>query len=315
MYAKFLLEVTLKQKKHSVHPTKRLTIICIPNSTRRPFQFRVSVDFLITIAVILAGAFAWSINTGLRQIELWNTRVANQQLLSKVRGYGDQLEHLETAVLKLGNAQDEVRTLLGMKTRKNIIEIASRGTSEMLERTDLAKIVYGYDYDTSASLIQETKEIQQLAWAQLQGFNEIQSYVDYERSLFLATPTLWPTFGYVSSGYGMRIHPITKRWQFHRAIDIAAREGTPIRAAADGVVVMTGWQGNYGRTVLIDHGHSFATRYSHNSQILVRRGQHVRRGQLISYMGSTGRSTGPHLDFEVWYKGKRVNPIKYLSSG
>jgi len=305
----------LKQKKRSAHPAKRLTIICIPNSIRRPFQFRVSVDFLITIAVILAGAFAWSINTGLRQIELWNTRVANQQLLSKVREYGNQLEYMETAVAKLGNAQDEVRVLLGMKTRKNIIEIVSHGTSEMLERTDISEVVCGQDYETSASLVQDTKEMQQLAWAQLQGFREIQSYVDYERSLFLATPTLWPTFGYISSGYGMRIHPITKRWEFHRAIDIAARRGTPIRAAADGIVVMTGWQGNYGRMVLIDHGRSFATRYSHNSKILVRRGQRVRRGQIISYMGSTGRSTAPHLDFEVWYKGRRVNPIKYLSRG
>jgi len=305
----------LKQKNHSVHPTKRLTIICIPNSTRRPFQFRVSVDFLITIAVILVGAFAWSINIGLRQIELWSTRVANQQLLSKVRGYGDHLEQLETAVVKLDNAQDEVRTLLGMKTRENIIEIASRGTSEMLERIDLAEIICGHDYEAFASFAQDTKEVQQLAWAQLQRFNEIQSYVDYERSLFLATPTLWPTFGYVTSGYGMRTHPITKRWEFHRAIDIAAREGIPIRAAADGVVVMTGWGGNYGRTVLIDHGYDFATKYAHNSQILVRRGQHVRRGQLISYMGNTGRSTGPHLHFEVWYKGKPVNPMKYLSSG
>jgi len=305
----------LKQKKHNAHPVKRLTIICIPNSTRRPFQFSVSVDFLITIAVILAGAFAWSINTGLRQIELWNTRVANQQLLSKVREYGSQLECLENAVAKLGNAQDEVRTLLGMKTRKNIIEIASHGTSEMLKRTDLAEIVCSHDYETFASLARETKKVQQLAWTQLQDFREIQSYVDYERSLFLATPTLWPTFGYVSSGYGMRIHPITKRWEFHRAIDIAARKGIPIRAAADGVVVMTGWQGKYGRTVLIDHGHGFATRYAHNSQIMVRRGQHVRRGQLIAYMGSTGRATGPHLHFEVWYKGRRVNPIKYLSRG
>ena len=122
-------------------------------------------------------------------------------------------------------------------------------------------------------------------------------------------PSIWPTTGEVTSPYGLR-------WggtDFHPGMDIANDMGTPIVATADGVVDYAGWNaGGYGNMVDIDHGNGIMTRYGHASQVVVSTGQHVKRGQLIAYMGSTGFSTGPHVHYEVHVNGNRVNPISYL---
>ena len=122
------------------------------------------------------------------------------------------------------------------------------------------------------------------------------------------TPSIWPTQGYVSSPYGLRFGGT----EFHQGIDIAAEMGTPIVAAADGVVTAAGWNGGYGNMVDIDHGSGVVTRYGHASAVAVTVGQQVRRGQVIAYVGSTGRSTGPHLHYEVRVGGQPVNPAAYL---
>jgi murein DD-endopeptidase MepM/ murein hydrolase activator NlpD len=119
---------------------------------------------------------------------------------------------------------------------------------------------------------------------------------------------VWPTRGTFTSGYGWR-------WgRMHRGIDIAGPVGTPIVAAASGVVVRSGWNsGGYGNVVDIRHPDGSMTRYAHNSRLLVREGQQVRQGQSIAHMGSTGYSTGPHLHFEIHLPGSgTVNPIAYL---
>lgn len=122
-------------------------------------------------------------------------------------------------------------------------------------------------------------------------------------------PSIWPTTGVVSSPYGLR-------WggtDFHPGMDIANDMGTPIVATADGIVEYAGWNsGGYGNMVDINHGNGIMTRYGHASQVVVSTGQHVKRGQLIAYMGSTGFSTGPHVHYEVHVNGNRVNPISYL---
>lgn len=123
------------------------------------------------------------------------------------------------------------------------------------------------------------------------------------------TPAIWPARGVVSSPYGLR-------WNgsdFHPGIDIANDMGTPIIATADGVVRVAGWNdGGYGNMVDIDHGNGLMTRYGHAMQVAVTAGQHVRRGQIIAYMGSTGFSTGPHVHYEVRINGQAVNPSAYL---
>src|SRR5690554_454925 len=138
--------------------------------------------------------------------------------------------------------------------------------------------------------------------ADLRAFNK---ELDY-------TPTIWPVYGRITSGFGYRIHPISRKHDFHRGIDIAARKGTPIRAAAGGRIVRANFYGGYGWTVIIDHGYGYRTLYAHNRNLVVRQGQYVSKGQVVAYSGDSGNTTGPHLHYEVHVNGKPVNPTTYL---
>jgi murein DD-endopeptidase MepM/ murein hydrolase activator NlpD len=120
--------------------------------------------------------------------------------------------------------------------------------------------------------------------------------------------------GHLSSKFGSRIDPFSGKKEHHKGIDIAGKEGSNILAVADGVVTWSGKRTGYGNLVEIDHGNGYVTRYGHNKQQLVEAGETVRKGQAVALMGSTGRSTGPHVHIEVLRDGKQVNPTKYLST-
>jgi len=125
-------------------------------------------------------------------------------------------------------------------------------------------------------------------------------------------PNLWPVDGRVTGPFGARIDPFNGEGAFHRGVDISAEYGQRIVAPANGSVAFAGFMSGYGRMVTLDHGHSITTRYGHLSSFAVVEGQTVRRGEVIGYVGLSGRSTGPHLHYEVWVHDTPVNPYKYL---
>ena len=128
-----------------------------------------------------------------------------------------------------------------------------------------------------------------------------------------ATPSILPASGVVTSRYsGNRAHPLFDRVVAHPGIDVSAPRGTPIVAAANGVIRSAGWKQGYGYTVVIDHGYGFTTLYAHASKVLARAGQTVKRGAVVAQVGSTGISTGTHLHYEVHLNGRRVNPLNYV---
>ena len=126
------------------------------------------------------------------------------------------------------------------------------------------------------------------------------------------TPSIWPTYGRISAGFGIRIHPITHKPEFHKGVDIANRVGTPIVSTAYGKVVFAGWISGYGKFIKIKHGYGYMTCYGHLSKMNVHEGQIVKKGQLIGYMGSTGLSTGSHLHYEVRMNNKQIDPIPFM---
>jgi murein DD-endopeptidase MepM/ murein hydrolase activator NlpD len=126
------------------------------------------------------------------------------------------------------------------------------------------------------------------------------------------TPSLLPAIGWISSRFGTRIHPVSKKKAFHNGIDIANMPGTKIRAPADAVVGFSGYNGHLGKSIRLDHGYNVVTRYGHMSKLFVKKGQQVKRGETIGTIGNTGRSTGPHLHYQVELRGRPVNPKYFI---
>lgn len=135
------------------------------------------------------------------------------------------------------------------------------------------------------------------------------------RALEAALPKLWPTAGRLSSGFGWRRDPVRGTWKFHSGLDIANRHGIAIVAAAPGVVKRAHYSAGYGRVVEIEHGYGITTVYAHCRRLFVKKGDRVREGQRIAQMGSSGRSTGPHLHYEVRLDGNAVDPMDYVPRG
>lgn len=125
-------------------------------------------------------------------------------------------------------------------------------------------------------------------------------------------PDLKPASGIITSGFGMRHHPVTGRFAMHKGIDIANKVGSPIWAAGSGVVISSENDGGFGNLIVIDHGYNYKSAYAHNNKNLVKVGDRVKKGQKIALMGATGRTTGPHVHFEIHYKGHHIDPVTVL---
>ncbi|OFZ28780.1 MAG: cell wall-binding protein associated metalloendopeptidase [Bdellovibrionales bacterium RIFCSPHIGHO2_01_FULL_40_29] len=145
-----------------------------------------------------------------------------------------------------------------------------------------------------------------------QSVIELWEMLSDRQSLLSATPYIKPARGPIGSRFGYRIDPINGRQKMHAGVDIVASPGTPVRAPADGVISFAGWDEQFGKLVSIDHGYGVLTRYAHNSQIYVQVGQKVSKFDVVSATGNTGRSTGPHLHYEVRVNGIPVNPMNYI---
>jgi murein DD-endopeptidase MepM/ murein hydrolase activator NlpD len=143
--------------------------------------------------------------------------------------------------------------------------------------------------------------------------NIVRRSVEKREALLNATPSIWPIHGWLSAGFGMRPDPFTGEADFHPGLDISAEKGTPIHATASGTVELAAPSGDYGNLVIVNHGFGLVTRYGHMSKFAVWQGQQVNRGDVIGYVGATGRATGPHLHYEVLANGKLMNPLQLLA--
>jgi len=136
--------------------------------------------------------------------------------------------------------------------------------------------------------------------------------VEGRQALAAATPSIWPLAGWLTSNFGSRKDPLDGSADFHPGLDIAADRGTPVHATADGTVRLAGYNGNYGNCIEVSHGFGIGTRFGHLSSYAVHAGSTVKRGDIIGYVGSTGRTTGAHLHYEILLNGQPINPLKFL---
>ena len=164
----------------------------------------------------------------------------------------------------------------------------------------------------TAKLETEALRLTRVADQRALSLQELVSQLEDKATKLSSSPAIWPTQGWMTSRFGTRVSPFTGKRQFHAGIDIAGALGTEIVATADGKVVFSGKKGPMGYAVIIDHGFGIRTHYGHNKELKVKKGEKVVRGQVIALLGSSGRSTGPHLHYTVELNGKAVNPLDYI---
>ncbi len=223
----------------------------------------------------------------------------DETVIERTQQVKEELEAQEARLLRQQARLAALRQAIAAETQE--LQAAEAEQRQLLRQVQLER-------ETYERWLQEWEEESRAIAALLRRLQQAQR--GHPRPIPAWTgPFLRPVDGHIVSGFGYRVHPIFRRVKFHYGVDIAAPYGTPIRAAANGVVVFAGWRRAYGNTVILDHGNGLATLYAHCSQILVSEGEVVRQGQIIARVGSTGLSTGPHLHFEVRQYGEPVNPL------
>lgn len=261
------------------------------------------------------------------QFEIYHQERRHQGNLEDVWNIIDEIEY---QIRELEEVQQEIRSNLGARS---VIPPIANILLQMDESQETLRLsltpeftleeeavpVIGLLSFAQVPVLSEDKLINRLDFLmneleiQRQLLNNLEYYRQKMEPYLLNYPTLWPIRGRISSGFGWRRDPFGGRTsQHHNGIDIPARTGTAIRAAGGGTVTFSGWNGGYGNTVIIDHGIGITTMYSHNSRNRVSVGERVERGDIIANVGSTGRSTGPHLHYEVRRNGTAINPVPFL---
>ncbi len=211
-------------------------------------------------------------------------------LIEKLNFYTKEFSQWNSTVSAVKEVENDFRRIFSVRSKEKIMEKIDPRDSGSID---------------IQNLMQEVQKAEGT-------IQEIRDYLRRQKVIYLATPKGSPVKGQVSSSYGKREDPFSKMPNFHSGVDISARPGTPVRATADGVVSFSGWTEHSGNVVALEHGFGFSTIYAHNNKNAVRVSQKVNRGEIIGYVGSTGKSTGPHVHYEVWEKHKNVNPQKFL---
>jgi murein DD-endopeptidase MepM/ murein hydrolase activator NlpD len=225
------------------------------------------------------------------------------------------LEEVKTAQLELAQQQRQVeRRKVKIETEMREITVLQNKVSHEHRKVS-AKVL---TTKVELNKVQNDRERLERALDELEATSkrleaQIRLSQQGNQGKILGTGQLcWPVSGRISSPFGWRMHPILRKKKYHSGIDLAVSTGTAVKAADSGRVLVSGWQGGYGNFIALDHGKGISTCYGHNSRLLVKAGELVKKGQTIAFSGNTGLSTGPHLHFEVRVNGNPVNPLGYL---
>jgi len=235
----------------------------------------------------------------------------NVVLKDKLVILSSEIDSIMTKLKLMENWEDKVRTDKNFKViNKEIREMGIGGLPIIDTTFASSNIALSDDYSLTLNKIIQLKGKIEFDYY---THEELKDMVLLKDELYLNTPSIYPAYGRISDPYGWRIHPITGKRNFHNGLDIGNIKGTPIYAVADGKISSTGHQKYFGKFITITHKFGYQTNYAHLNKIYVKRGDEVKRGQIIAEMGNSGRSTGSHLHFEVLRYNKYRNPYQYLN--
>ena len=294
---------------------KSHTILILSDAPSRARRFQLTQFWL---RAVIVGGTVFLLAMSYIVVEYLALRRAAselEQLRGSVQVQGvlvEKLDVLEQEVERLRTFDHRVRRLAGMeKGMESETAVAVGGGThdvgealaegERVARKELLERMY-----------RDLQRLEREVALREESLQALTVYLTRQKDRLAATPSIWPTRGYVSSKFGSRKSPFTGRKQRHTGIDIAAPRGTPIVAPADGVVTFSGRLAGYGRALVLNHGFGLKTFYGHNKKNAVKKGVRVKRGQVIGYVGSSGYSTGSHLHYEVLVNETPRNPLKYI---
>lgn len=298
---------------------KYYTFMLIPHSSEKVASVKLSAKLVTSVVIVLSiicvsGIAVFSLDAILGTEMLLSNRhkqlrneIANKDaeistLLEDLNNQQAEISHIKRNLDEMDELASSIRAISGSPNRG--IQASRSATAIM---TDI-------DLDGNSESTLSLEELKAKSDSLKDMFYDICGPVSDIEDYISAKPSLWPTTSKrVTSGFGYRVDPLyPKKSQIHSGIDIANSHGSHIYAAGKGTVVFAGYQTGYGYTVIIDHGYDISSLYGHSSKILVKAGQEVSQGDIIARIGSSGRSTGAHLHFEVSVKGKAVNPYAFL---
>lgn len=296
------------------------TLLIVPDQTSQVKRLRVSsrlglivggVVLFLVVGFGLAALRVLQLQSRMKRLAILETE--NRDLKLQIQTLAERVDNVNSKLSRVNQFNHKLRILTGLEKEAGDELSMGVGGPEVSE----SYLALNRNLDAS-----EAKEVRKLHYdlekldrqlsLQELSLQEIQEFLEDRRSLIASTPSIWPVFGWVTSGFGMRLSPFSHQRKMHEGLDIAAPIGALIRAPAEGLVVQAGNESGYGRLLVIDHGYGITTRYGHCSELLVIPGQRVRRGEPIATVGATGTATGPHLHYEVRLYGIPVNPNKYI---
>ena len=298
--------------------SKKSTIIFVPGGTNRVRKINVSRSVIATLfflAFMIILGISWLMNDYAKIItqipELNYLKKENRIQKTQIIALSKKINQINQDIVKLQKFEHKLRVMTNLEPSKEqdqLLAVGGSNISTLKPGYQLEEVHKGLIHQMHKSLEDlETKT----ALASISQ-RQLNDFLKEQKSILACTPSIRPTDGWLSSGFGYRISPFTNRREFHKGIDIATRIGTPIIAPADGLVVSIGGEGSLGNMIAINHGYNLKTRYGHLSKFRIKKGQYVKRGQIIGEVGNTGRSTGTHLHYEVLLNGVPVNPLRYI---
>lgn len=266
----------------------------------------VSLAALVVCVVVLSSRYAGKVIDAGRIADL---EAENSELSSRLVSFQVEVDQLKKQMNINFELQNRARLMANLDPiSEDVWQVGVGGpepdlTATERNATDILFSRLGGDVD----------RIVRQSTLQKESYREIIEILEKEAEIRDCTPTIRPLKGgFLSSRFGRRMDPHTGRIAFHRGVDYFARTGTPIISAADGMITMAKKNGSMGLMVEVNHGNGFKTRYGHLSRLLVKRGQRIKRGEVIGLVGNTGRSTGPHLHYEVIFNKDHRNPLHYI---
>ncbi len=246
------------------------------------------------------------------RVRLASLREVNQIQKTKISLFADEVSHLEDQISKIREFDSKLRVVADLEPLPPpTLGIGGPTPKDIREGMILQK-------DQSGLIQQIKQDLERLsmeARVEQASLQRLEGLLEGRREQLASTPSILPSRGWLTSGFGYRISPFTGTIQMHEGVDISNAVGTPVIAPADGLVMKVGRAYGYGKELVINHGYGITTRYAHLHKAHVKIGQKVKRGDLIAELGNTGRSTGPHLHYEVSVNNVPVDPRKYILFG